>query len=395
MLLTGAMCLAEVLSMAGAFAFPALIPLFVDTWGLTNTEAGWIAGIYFAGYTLAVPVLVSLTDRVDARLIFLGGAGLNALASLGFMLFAEGFWTALALRAVAGVGLSAIYMPGLRALVDRLQGFPRPRAVAFYTASFALGGSLSFLAAGQIGEAFGWQAVVVVVAVAAVLAAAVVAAVLRPQAPEPPPTPTALLDFRPVFANRAAMAYVLGYGVHGFELLGARSWMVAFLTFSLAFEGGGEPLLAPATVAALAGMVAMLASIAGQEMAARLGRRRVIAVIMLGSAAISCGIGFIAPAPYAVVAVLMLVYAAVMQLDSAALTAGAVETAEAGRGGATLAVHSVAGFGCGFLGPLAMGVVLDISGGAGSLMSWGLAFASLGAVALLGPVALMWLGREP
>ncbi len=88
--ITAAVCLAEVLTMLGTFAFPALLPVFFAEWGLTNTEAGWISGIYFAGYTVAVPVLVSLTDRVDARLVWLCGAGLTAAAAAGFAIFAEG-----------------------------------------------------------------------------------------------------------------------------------------------------------------------------------------------------------------------------------------------------------------------------------------------------------------
>ena len=38
-----------------------------------------------------------------------------------------------------------------------------------------------------------------------------------------------LLDFRPVLANRRAMAYVLAYFAHNWELFALRSWLVAFL----------------------------------------------------------------------------------------------------------------------------------------------------------------------
>lgn len=55
--LVSAMCLAEILNMIGIFAFPALLPEFITLWDLTNTQAGWISGIYFAGYTVSVPVL--------------------------------------------------------------------------------------------------------------------------------------------------------------------------------------------------------------------------------------------------------------------------------------------------------------------------------------------------
>ena len=65
------MCAAEVLSMVGAVTFPALLPTFIDVWELSTTDAGWINGIYFAGYLVVVPVLVSLTDRLPPRRIYL------------------------------------------------------------------------------------------------------------------------------------------------------------------------------------------------------------------------------------------------------------------------------------------------------------------------------------
>ena len=38
------------------------------------------------------------------------------------------------------------------------------------------------------------------------------------------PPPGALLDFRPVFRNRAAMAWIVGYTVHTWELAALRAW---------------------------------------------------------------------------------------------------------------------------------------------------------------------------
>ena len=110
------LCTAEVLTMAGVFAFPALLPGFVDAWALSKTDAGWISGLYFAAYALTAPPVLALTDRVDARLVYAGGAVLSALSAAGFALFAAGFWTALAFRTLAGAGLAATYLPGLRAL---------------------------------------------------------------------------------------------------------------------------------------------------------------------------------------------------------------------------------------------------------------------------------------
>jgi len=81
-----AMCLAETMGMVGIFAFPTLLPRFFEIWHLTHTGAGWINGIYFAGYTAAVPILVGLTDRMDARRIYLAFTIVGASAAVGFAL---------------------------------------------------------------------------------------------------------------------------------------------------------------------------------------------------------------------------------------------------------------------------------------------------------------------
>ena len=155
--LIGLMCLAQVLGMAGNATFPALIPQFRQLWGLSNTQAGWIGGIYYAGYIAAVPLLVSLTDSRDARRIYLFSTGLGALATLAFALFAQGFWLALLFRLLAGVGLAGTYMVGLRLLTDRLSGAWQARGVAFYTAFFSVGASFSVLLAGETAGAWGWR----------------------------------------------------------------------------------------------------------------------------------------------------------------------------------------------------------------------------------------------
>ena len=392
--LTLLLCVAEVFTMIGSMAFAALLPTFIEAWGLSNTEAGWISAVYFAGYTVAVPLLVSATDRIDARLVYIGGAAIAALASVGFAMFADGFWSALLFRSLAGVGLAGTYMPGLRALVDRYKGATPSRALAFYTSSFGLGTAFSYLIAGEVGRFFGWETAFFVAAIAAAVATVLVAAVLRPQRPEPVGEPTSILDFRPVLRNRPALGYILAYTVHNFELFGFRGWVVAFLAFSLA-RTGRDGILTPTTVATLTGFIAMASSILFQEVAVRLGRRRVIAIVMLASAAIACVYGFLGALPYEAVIVLTVVYTVAQMADSAALTAGTVESSESGRRGATLAVHSVMGFAGAAFGPLVFGVVLDAAGGSESLASWGLAFAAIGLTAALGPLAMVLSARKP
>ena len=89
--------------------------------------------------------------------------------------------------------------------------------------------------------------------------------------------------------------------------------------------------------------------------------------------------GLSAGQPIYVVAALCLAYHMIIMGDSAALTGGAVATAAPGQRGATLAVHSIMGFTGAFLGPLAVGAVLDLAGGTASRFAWGVAFLTMGA----------------
>src|SRR5712671_1959267 len=80
-------------------------------------------------------------------------------------------------------------------------------------------------------------------------------------------------------------------------------------------------------------------------------------------------------------------------LDSSALTAGTVQAADPALRGATMGLHSMCGYGGGFLGPLGVGLVLDLCAG-DEVLGWGLGFGHLAIVTLAGLTALRWLARS-
>src|SRR5688500_13393587 len=102
--LVAVVCTAQVFVQLGAGFWPALLPDMMSLWSLNNSEAGWITAIFFGTYMLSVPVLVTLTDRVDAKRVYMFGVGCTVLGHAAFALFADGFWTALITRALAGMG---------------------------------------------------------------------------------------------------------------------------------------------------------------------------------------------------------------------------------------------------------------------------------------------------
>src|SRR3990172_2895655 len=173
-LVVALLCLAEVLSMTAFSTYPALLPVIRDAWGLSNSAAGLVSGTYFGGYMAAVPLLASLTDRVDARRVYAVSALLSVAGATGFALFARSLPSALVWQAVAGAGLAGTYMPGLKALADHLEGPRQSRAVSFYTSTFGIGGSLSLWLAGALASALDWRWAFGLAAIGPALAAVLV-----------------------------------------------------------------------------------------------------------------------------------------------------------------------------------------------------------------------------
>ncbi|MDH5748442.1 MAG: MFS transporter [Rhodospirillales bacterium] len=394
LMLTAVMCLSEVLGMTGFAMFPALQPGFMAEWGLSNTDAGWINGIYYAGYVVAVAVLTSLTDRMPARKIYYLCMAITGISSLGYAYLAEGFWTALAFRTLAGIGLAGTYMPGLKLLTDHIKDLGHGRSVAFYTASFGIGSSLSYFLSGVIAAAFTWQEAFLAAGIGPLLAMALIYFVFPHEDPDTGAAPdTHLLDFRPVLKCREAMGYVLAYTAHNFELFAYRSWIVSFLVFSWGLQPGGGPGWRATTVAAVINLTAVPSSILGNELTRRFARRKVVFTVMVTSAVFAAFIGFTAAWPVWLLTLLCLLYGLTVMGESASVTTGLVQAAPDGYRGAALAVHSCIGFTGSFLGPLAFGVMLDLTGAGHSVFSWGMAFAMTGAVLLLGPLSLFLLTR--
>jgi len=366
------LCVAESLSMASFANFAVLLPEFKVLWSLSNTEAGWIGGIYFAGYVFAVPVLVGLTDAIDAKRIYLVSAFIGVIASFAFALFAEGFWTAMLFRFISGVSLAGTYMPGLQILNDRLEEKQRLKAVPWYTGAFGLGSGGSFFLTGQLVEKVDWPVIFSVVGMLQVACVFIVLAAVpsRRKSSSGEGGRRHPLDFRPVFTNFKAMAYISGYTGHSYELFAFRAWIVTFLVFAAVVSGAVVSRVEIANYVTIFSLVGFPASVIGAHFALRGNRRRLVTVVMTVSFLLGGMLGFLVGIPFLLLVLIAGVYSAVIMADSGSLTAGTVESARHDERGATLAVHSVLGFSGGFLGPLVVGLVLDLAGGQSSYAAW-------------------------
>jgi len=386
--------------MLGFSTYAALLPELRDAWALSNSQAGIVGGMFFAGYVAAVSLATALTDRIDGRRIYLAGGVLAAGGGAGFGLVAGGFWSAVLFQVLLGAGIAATYMPGLRLLSDRVSGPQQSRYIAFYTSFFGIGTALSFAIAGLVAPAHGWRAAFLISAFGPLVAGIAVFLLVEPNRPKSPKAFSLqvlfpLAAWRKVLHNRAAAGYTFGYAAHCLELFGSRAWMVAFLAFSASLHAGASFPWHPAAIAAVVNLIAVPASIAGNEIALRLGRRRWILIAMTASG--SCGLALAAVAPWhwALVLALLVAYSMMVMAESGTLTAGLVAAAPAELRGAALGLYSLAGFGAGLAGPVLFGAALDAAGGAAAHIAWLAAYAAIGAGCLAAPLVVRMKPRTP
>ena len=387
--LIAVMFAAQVLGMASFVTFPGLLPQFQREWALSNAEAGWITGVFFAGFVGAAPLLTAATDRIDPRRVFLAGIAAGALSNIGFAALADGFWSGSLWRCLQGIGFAGTYMPGLRAVSDAMPERLRDRSVAFFMATFTVGTSFSFLVSGIAAESLSWRGVFYALA-AGPIAALVVGWLFLPRRRSVPATGNPLKGLTAQIRKPVLLCYFCGYFLHNAESSTMRAFIIGFLAFAASQQPGGPTSSAPSptVIAAIVNLLGLPGIVLAGEATRFLRRDRLIGTVMLLSSGTGVLLGVLAVAPLWAVVSLLLLYGFLVPADAGALTAGVVEGSDPGHRGAALALHSAFGFTGAFLGPVIFGAALDGAGGEAEAAAWIAAFTTLAAMIALWPAAL-------
>jgi len=381
---TPLMLMAQTGALLGFACYAVVLTTLQEEWQLSNLESGLIASAFFFGYMLVVPLATALTDRVDARKVYLVG-GLSATCGLlGMAFFAVNFWTALIFMAINGAGLAATYMPGLKILSDRIETGELTRHIAFYTAFFGIGTGFSYLCSGWILNGLGWHYVFGIIALGPLSAFLIVLLFIPSLQHEKwkGPINIRLHDIFPVdkwrlvLQDKNASGFIFGYTAHSLELFASRSWIVAFFAFCTVVTGETF-LLAATTLAGVINFFGVPSSILGNEIALRIGRQKWVCIVMLTSAVLGILLACSTGQSWWLIFALASGHAIFIMADSSTLTAGLVMSAKENIKGAAMGLHSLMGFGGGLLGPAIFGFVLDISGSRASQTSWVWAYVSV------------------
>lgn len=364
------------------FNYSAVLPLIVDEWDLSGTEAGVIFGAFQAGYLVAIVPAGLFADRYSPRWVIAVGATGTAVPSLVFAAVADGFLSGTFLRFLSGIFVAGVYVPGMRFVSDWFPEATRGRALGLYIGTYELGSGLSFVFATVAAEAVDWRLAIAITSIGALFVAPIVLG-LTHDSPERASSEGGF-DFL-ILRNRKFLSAVSIYSWHNWELFGVRNWLLAFLVATPVFAASDSAVVPGLVVGAMI-IMSGVGNAAGGWLSDYIGRPQTIAIGLGVSSLLSAVFGLLGELPLIALIVITLAYGVVLALDSAPTSTLVTEVVDDEHIGAALSIQSLAGFSTTVVSPVVFGLALDHGG-------YAVAFPTLAAGALLGLLSvgtLVW-----
>lgn len=371
--------------------YSALIPSLRPDWRMSASEAGLVQSAWHAGYIVSLVAASIASGRYGAKRTFIAMAYAACASAFAFAFFATGFRSAFLLYGFAGICAGGSYVPGLTLIAERFVPSSRGRAMGYYIAAASLGYALSLIGTSALAVLSGPAAGFLLAACGTLLGMVLAAYTLRatPNIVPAAASASSLASMRWLWNNKPARYVILAYALHAWELLGMWAWLPSFLGMAMAAQGGTSPaLVTGATLAALTHLISMAGSMGGGILSDRWGRTRAILLMAVTSAVCSLLFGWLAALPMWLLMVVAVLFNLSAIGDSAIYSAALTEVVPEQHLATAYSIRSVLGFGMGALSPWLFGLVLDLSAtsaGPVAAHGWGLAWAALGAVALIGP----------
>jgi MFS family permease len=382
-------------------SFAGALPILQADWSLSNTQAGVIQAAGQVGYLLAVLVSSSLTDYVIPKHLIIGGALWAGLSNLAFALFAKDATSAIIFRALIGMGVAFIYMPGVKLISQQIPTTQRGSAVGLFVASFTFGSAVSIALGGNLASILGWRLAFSLMSIGPLVGALISWRTL-PEAEKPDFQREEPVPFSALLNNRSAVLVILLYICHAWEVLGLRSWLAAYLT-AVGVQNGANLAAATRVGATVTGIATLVAATATASVAAfsdQFGRKIIIVVVMGISLFVTSFLGFTWNFPWVIVVGVSLAAAFFSNADSAVISTTLTEVVPTNYLGRTLAIYSFLGFAAGSISPFVFGAALDFAtanelifaSDLGSPWSW--CFATLALGSLVGLIIAVTFNRS-
>jgi MFS family permease len=386
-------------------SFAGAIPLLQADWQVNNTQIGAIQAAGQIGYLLAVMVSSTLADYISPKKLIVGGSLWAGISNLAFAGFAHDTTSAVILRALIGLGVAGIYMPGVKLISQKIPSSQRGRAVGLFVASFTFGAAVSIALSGNLATFLGWRLTFGLTSIGPLLGALITLKIL-PDTKMPKRQRDQPVIISELLHNRSAKLLILIYVSHAWELLGMRSWLTAYLAAVRTNTGASlaEATRSGATIAGIATVLAAAATASVAAVSDRFSRSRIIITVMIISLIFTIFLGFTLTLPWVVVISVSLIAAFFSNADSAVISTALTEATPSDFLGRTLAIYSFLGFTAGSISPFIFGAALDLASmnalpslsPPGSPWSWAFATLALGSIiGLLAAVVFHRLSISP
>jgi MFS family permease len=377
--------------------YAACLPILLDEWDMSATQAGSISSAFMFGYAGSLFVTAWLSDYFGAKRFFLLSAFLSAFSALLFGFFAHSYLSGLVLYFFAPTTQGCLDTPAIMLFSDRYDTSRRGAAVGYLIASTSVGYAFSLVVTGLCLTWGGYRAAFIVTGCLPVVGLGLSWFALRKTPNQIHPRNKRLHLTAILRRNRNARLLITGYTFHCWELLGMWSWTPAFFAAVIAMSGNhyGETARFGAYLVASMHLIGALASVSMGRLADLWGRKVVLFQVAATGTCLSMVIGWMTTWPITLLVCIGFVYYFFAIGDSPVLSTALTEVVEPGHLGSILAVRSLFGFGAGGIAPIMFGAILDLTNPPNTAPeTWGWAFAVLGLGGLTATLCAV-LYREP
>lgn len=202
--------------------------------GLTDTQRGWVNGVFLLAYMVAAPLFGFLADRFHRPRLVALGVGLWSLATAGACLV-HGFWGLLVTRSLVGIGEAAYASLGPALLADLFPEDERAASFTWFYLAIPVGSALGYALGGIVAQHWGWRQAFLVAGLPGLLFAARMATLDDPPrgALDGGVDATAGLPYlerlKAIFTNRVWVACTGSYVAYTFAMGALSFWGSAFL----------------------------------------------------------------------------------------------------------------------------------------------------------------------
>jgi MFS family permease len=164
----------------GSGTIGSYIPLYGRGFGMTETDAGAIITAVYASSALLRAPSGRLADRIDRKLLLIGGVGLSAIAVSLFAFF-HGLAQFIIIGVVFGMGMGIAMPASLVMAADFSSAGGRGVAMAIPTCFFQVGLALGPTAMGFVANASGYETMFLACAASLALGLFIMLGLMRAQ----------------------------------------------------------------------------------------------------------------------------------------------------------------------------------------------------------------------